>query len=494
LLTTELGRECARSSKKETFQELDAENDKKVVMAPITKETLYGLTPGKAKLVAAFLEGAAVFALSRMWSDMISSYVLGLHAEPFCETEYNPNACVSEAPYAKQFIFALIIVPIAGLIKHLCEDTGLVNLPGMWDDIPTILNYIVGWAFGNAVNKWLAGLKSEYCTLSIFQSQGAFPLGPDCIGFDFIFSIVLTLAIGLVIVAIKPLTAEIEFGSGKCVDWLEDFLEDSWAMVLRGCSVVIMVVWYGTLSSTTFLFLPTNPGFFLKLELQVLYTVAITYVATILSTMLEKSEHGLVESGKCCGLKLSGGLINTLKGLSDVLQMTFSFVVGCAWSDIVTMVFTSLGEAPTLPVLGQNVLVTIAISWAVSYYLIKSGSEYANADESSREATEAYLIINGAAFFVGWTWLVVIRDVHAWFEYFLEEYLAPLLLESLESLDKKTAQSVTAIVATFVFSLVLTIALFFLSGFVFSSLERAHSNMSAGGKSPRARAAKEELV
>lgn len=84
-----------------------------------------------------------------MWSDLISIFILGYHPIPYCggfiETE-----CYAEASSTKQFIYALCALPIAGLLKHLAESSGLTRRKGMYDDIPMILKYIVGWAFGNA--------------------------------------------------------------------------------------------------------------------------------------------------------------------------------------------------------------------------------------------------------------------------------------------------------------------------------------------------------
>ena len=125
----------------------------------LAKELMnYKLENGGLKTVVDFLESAAVFALSRMWSDLISAFIFGLHAIPYCGG-FVATACAPEASSSAQFIYAAIAVPVAGLLKHLAESSGLTERPGMYDDIPMMLKYVVGWGFGNAVQKWLIEIK-----------------------------------------------------------------------------------------------------------------------------------------------------------------------------------------------------------------------------------------------------------------------------------------------------------------------------------------------
>ena len=79
--------------------------------------------------VAAFFEDAAVFVLSRLWFDVLSGYLLQLHAVVYCES-YLAVRCVAEATAATQFAFALAIVPLAALLKHLVEWSELTRRPG----------------------------------------------------------------------------------------------------------------------------------------------------------------------------------------------------------------------------------------------------------------------------------------------------------------------------------------------------------------------------
>jgi hypothetical protein len=202
----------------------------------------YKLENGGLKVVADFLESAAEFVLSRMWSDLITVFVFGLHAIPYCES-FVMASCASEAPSSKQFVFAAILVPIAGLVQHIVESTGLTKLPGMWDNIPMILKYIVGWAFGNAMQQYLIEWKAagDYAMCDM-NGNGE----RDCTNVNVYFSTAVTLVIGVVVFFLKPLSEQIECGNGDCVNSVEDFVEDTFKMIVRGLEVSGMVLWYYT--------------------------------------------------------------------------------------------------------------------------------------------------------------------------------------------------------------------------------------------------------
>jgi len=174
--------------------------------------------------------------------------------------------------------------------------------------------------------------------------------------------------------------------------------------------------------------------------------------------------------------------VKSLKGLSDMIQSTLSFVVGCAWSDIVTLLFITLGEPPSPVVFMKNVGVCIGLTILVSLFIISTGQTSSLSDASSREATEAFLMINGAAFFVGWTWLVVIRDLHAQYNRMLEASLEPLVAATFAPQLAEyhvDAFYVVAVVAVVSFSLALTTIFFSGSACVFSALEAVEAEQKA---------------
>ncbi len=276
----------------------------------------------------------------------------------------------------------------------------------------------------------------------------------------------------------------------------EDFLEDLVAMINRGCAVVIMVWWYNTLYTGEYLNVPGDSEWNLKMEVQVLYTLSTTYLASILSARLERQEAILLKDGLCFGCicgkiekdedgktkkdedgnEIYPVLVKSLKGLSDMIQNALSFVVGCAWSDIITLLFLTLGQAPTPVVLLKNVGITVGLTLIVAYFIVVTGKKYELADAASREATELFLLINGAAFFVGWTWLVVIRDLHAQYSAFLEvttlSYVTTTLAGPLASMGMTAVEAID-IFGVVTFAIVLTVVFFVASQCILGALKDA---------------------
>ena len=74
---------------------------------------------GFRQAVAGFVEGAAVFAISRMWSDLVASFVFGLHAIPFCGG-FLETSCTAEASASTQFLYALgcVVQLLCKLLPH----------------------------------------------------------------------------------------------------------------------------------------------------------------------------------------------------------------------------------------------------------------------------------------------------------------------------------------------------------------------------------------
>lgn len=65
--------------------------------------------------VAAFLDGALLYALSKMWADLLSIYVLPLQPEPYCELEVN-DPCRPYAPASEQWGYAIFLLFVATMV------------------------------------------------------------------------------------------------------------------------------------------------------------------------------------------------------------------------------------------------------------------------------------------------------------------------------------------------------------------------------------------
>ena len=58
-------------------------------------------------------------------------------------------------------------------------------------------------------------------------------------------------------------------------------------------------------------------------------------------------------------------------------QLTLSYVVGCAGSDIVTTLFASLGATPSIDILLRNLLLCLCLTILVATWIGTTGIEYA---------------------------------------------------------------------------------------------------------------------
>ena len=471
------------------------------------------------KAVALFLEGAAMFSLSRTIYDLIAADILGLRPVPFCGTPYHPAPCNPVGSAWDQAVFALIAIPVTGFAKLMFGNH-------------LICNFIVGWAWANALSQAVVEMKLSYpaiCEIGSLTTSG------DCIAFDAAFAVAFTLttalALWLVIVMIEPFAARIEINAevdaeineldstrsghtsaannGLAVDAhahsraaydtppprrpegttsailgtsaspqsaapppsptasaptrtsrsvqrstaCEEFIMDFIAMVKCVASVVTMVLWYKTLYMAEYLALPRDSGRYLKVEIQVLYTLAITYVATLLSSLVSRR------------LEQQGVAYSYALVYADAVQEALAFVVGCAWSDVATALFLSLSQAPTLRVLGHNLVVTLSLTLFVSYLIVIAGKRPETS--ASRKATGMFLLIHGGAFFVGWTWLICIRDLYVHYLRLssllvieaVAQAVAPTYVASL-AMSYSTAAKAVAILSGSTFTVVLALVFY----------------------------------
>jgi len=145
-------------------------------------------------------------------------------------------------------------------------------------------------------------------------------------------------------------------------------------------------------------------------KLTVLWAVAITYVGSIVSAALEQWEGDLKKKG--------GRLffVDCVCSYSDLLQDSLAFVAGCAWSDVVCAIFTSLNSVtPTPSVLLANTAISVLVAAIALVWFVVTGNNTSSpsASAASRSHVEKYYITNALAFFVGWVWFVADRNMGA---------------------------------------------------------------------------------
>ena len=106
--------------------------------------------------------------------------------------------------------------------------------------------------------------------------------------------------------------------------------------------------------------------------------------------------------------------VRAMVEFSNLVQGTLGWVAGCAWTDVATNLFPTLSAPPSVVVLLANVLVALALSAAAVLWLVVTGEDPNTVPWDSllkREDVEQYFITGAASFFVGWAWVLVVRDV-----------------------------------------------------------------------------------
>ena len=369
--------------------------------------------------IASFIDGASVFAVSRMWSDLIGIFAFGLHAVPFCGG-FLEDPCTPDASAKAQFVYALGCVPVAGLLKHLSEGR-YKNMPGA-SMVPTMMGYFVGWAVGSAFLKVLletAEANPALCS----ETTG-------CTGLNIFYSLGVTFGAAFVIILLQPYSQDIDCGDGECVNWFEDWLEDIWQLVIRGASATSMVLWYHTAahyaSAGT-----DGASNFAKTNLLACFTLVTFFFGSLLSLKLEQAEEYLRGLQRQAPASWRAALVR----YSDVLQNLLGYVCGCLSTDVITEVFSSLNDGPTLAVFITNLGITAASTLICAFYLSHSGTAsiaITNNGDADRDQVEAFFITNSMGFFVGWKWLVVARDLVTMVGLLLRGLLSPFGVTSAQ--------------------------------------------------------------
>ena len=103
---------------------------------------------------AAFLKGTAVYALSQQWEDLLSTYLLRLHAVPYCGVQLLD--CSAEASASRQFRYVAALLASTAFLQTWAEMGPLPYSWHVWRTarimkvVPQMIGMCLGWALGNA--------------------------------------------------------------------------------------------------------------------------------------------------------------------------------------------------------------------------------------------------------------------------------------------------------------------------------------------------------
>ena len=191
-------------------------------------------------------------------TDLLSTYVFGLHPMPFCGED--GVACHDAAPSKLQFAYAFFILLVGAVLRFLAGRERFKHLPGARgatgrlqhalqhvshsnsmslhdcymavtrrlheftqpfymaiirplhalktgvDTVPAMVGMCVGWAYGDACLQLLSEIKAtrpELCAPPLYDTLGS---PADCSGIDLLFSCGLLALSTVFIVLVQPLT------------------------------------------------------------------------------------------------------------------------------------------------------------------------------------------------------------------------------------------------------------------------------------------------
>ena len=418
--------------------------------------------------VGSFVDGTLAYTLSKIWYDLISTYILGLHPEPFCELD---DSCTPEASASLKFRFALALLPLLALLKLSSAQSFWTHVPGI-ETLPAMTGMLAGWALGDACLQLLVELREgslhSLCAAPPFEGSPS-----DCTWLDLGYASLLTLLSSLAITQLQPFTKEIECGDGPWIDYAEDWLEALWQLVSKANATSVMVVWTSAFSSMVLTGL--RPGYqpVAVTHLHVFWAMSFTFVGSLVTVRLQRWEYELqgqiqiirtslvetpskspppgtrewadmtdaeraeqgardvasldnLSSGSGAngggmriqrGGRAKGGHLHRIRMMiefSNLVQGTLGWVAGCAWTDVAVDLFPSLSLPPTShSILLANVGVALGLTALSTCWLVfgaASSVSLSEEDMTNREAVEAYFLTGAMSFFVGWAWVLVIRD------------------------------------------------------------------------------------
>ena len=307
------------------------------------------------------LHGAVMFTTSKLFDILFTSFFARLHAQPYChdflqdlysqrgQSATELPVCPTEANSAALFHYAIVwVVPIATVVKLFADRTQLLKLK-FFEDLPTIINMLVGWAFGAAFTKHLHELEGGYAAELCLDDD-------MCNGFRLLYCTAVSLCCAFVITVVAPLSKDVEFGSGKLVDAIEELLEDFFAMMHRGATVTVMLIWYYAIQETG----PRSQKITCSetdIRLHFFWACTASMMGSQLSRALEDREDEARECAKKEGRSLTAwqsGLIL----LSDLIQTILGFTAANSWLIFIRLVppfKTYMTAAPTVTGMLENV-------------------------------------------------------------------------------------------------------------------------------------------
>lgn len=427
--------------------------------------------------VEKFLLGTAVYVLSQQWFDLLTMYIFALRALPYCKNPVT-RPCAPEAVWTVQLAFACGLLATLAVLERVGTAVLECRLAAQQprDDeaiargaavkvrlFQPIAGMMCGWAFGAATVALIRDL-DDVCG--------------GCIAIKIVFATLVTILSSSLIVVLQTsfdVTLLCLAAAGATLRSPGSFaahalreLELTLASLLRllskALATLVMILWNYALSKAIVAGLSAQELQAVGPRLWFLWAFSLTTGLSLATVLLARARRTLAaqlaavaahrsaddaSSGDatrdapptsrrptpsvatvvhrgarahCAALSWRGELV----AVCAVLEATFGWLTGCAWTNYVASVLPTLEAYPTAGVLlsdlGGSLAATLAaVVWLVGAAAIadparaphrRDGDGGAAADASrEREETERYFVTNSLVFFVGWCFVTCVRDL-----------------------------------------------------------------------------------
>jgi hypothetical protein len=227
-------------------------------------------------------------------------------------------------------------------------------------------------------------------------------------------------------IVLMPFSKNVECGDSKLVNWLEDLLEDIWAMVIRGCMVTVMFLWVYTSNFLVYEHITAPDAL---THSSIFWAGFVMFFGAFVCVKLEELEVWAKTKSK----KKNQGRIDyateAFIEYSNLIQNAFAWVAGCAVIDAVTYILPAFYAGPTASVILQNMFWTALLTVVCIFWLVSSGEtgDIPEHEATDRSEVEKFFVTNAMGFLIGWLWLLIARDLFT--------PLGALLEATIESVD-----------------------------------------------------------
>ena len=228
----------------------------------------------------------------------------------------------------------------------------------------------------------------------------------------------LTLGTAAAMLLAQPLGAgRLGCGSQPWQIMLVCYLRTLVLQLVNGLAVMVKIAWaFSFKGFLTWGVSSHQQGSVLFDRALLLWAACLTFVFSALTLLLQRWRGWLelhaavVSDGAAAGLDWRALCVQHLQ----LLEATFGWVTGCAWTDAL-VAYTPLGENTIERpwVAAEDLLVASAFTALGVLWLVSTGQAVgasAAVVHHAREHAEAAFATNALCFFVGWSWVVVLRD------------------------------------------------------------------------------------